>query len=372
MAKKHSKHTKLTLRNGGEFAPNELSFVGVKCGVITDLIHKLSVLLHDKIKMGYVDASHNKELVALVLDVYTYHASSNTTISASVEKNKFNDRIRFSAYDLVCVNGNHFPASRQVVFLDPEKENSIAKRIEQLGDVQFFIRTEKNTAIFNCLLEVYPAYKNLPIYEIEDIETIAAAIQSQIEIPKLNGLVLVGGKSSRMGADKSQLAYHGMPQSEYAVQLLENQGLETFVSVRENQQIENKKTITDAFVGLGPFGAICSAFMKNPNEAYLVLATDLPYVSDELLALLLSKRNPKKIATAIKGKSAKFMEPLITIWEPKSYPILLNYLAQGYSCPRKILINSEVEIVEVEDALIRNVNTPSEFETVKKELKSLN
>ena len=64
------------------------------------------------------------------------------------------------------------------------------------------------------------------------------------------------------------------------------------------------------------------------------------------------------------------MEPLVTIWEPKSYPILLSYLAQGYSCPRKVLINSEVEIVEVADELICNVNTPEEFEQVKLNLKS--
>jgi len=372
MSKKHSKHAKLTLRDGGEFAPNELSFVGAKCDVITNLVAQLAELLKDKIKMGYVDASHNKALEAPVLDVYTYHASSNTTISASVEKSKFNDRIRFSEYDLVCINGNHFSAKKQVVFLDPQKENSIAKRIDQLDDVQFFIATEEHVDIFDCLLDAYPAYIDLPVYSIQSLDWIALHINSQLEIANLNGLVLVGGKSTRMGADKSQLAYHNMPQSDYAIQLLESLGLDTFVSVRAGQEIEKHKHITDAFVGLGPFGAICSAFMKNPNQAYLVLATDLPYVSEELLTLLISKRNPKKIATAIKGKAAKFMEPLITIWEPKAYPILLSYLAQGYSCPRKILINSDVEIIEVEDALIRNVNTPEEFENVKKELNSLN
>ena len=131
---------------------------------------------------------------------------------------------------------------------------------------------------------------------------------------------------------------------------------------------ENQKTIKDVFVGLGPFGAICSAFMQNPNEAYLVLATDLPFVTKEIIETLLSRRNPKKIATAIQGKGKQFMEPLVTIWEPKAYPILLQYLAQGYSCPRKILINSEVEIVEVEDDFIQNINTPEEFQQAKKQL----
>jgi len=62
------------------------------------------------------------------------------------------------------------------------------------------------------------------------------------------------------------------------------------------------------------------------------------------------------------------MEPLITIYEPKAYPILLSYLAQGYSCPRKVLINSDVEIIEVDDDFIRNINTPEEHQEALKEL----
>ena len=76
----------------------------------------------------------------------------------------------------------------------------------------------------------------------------------------------------------------------------------------------------------------------------------------------------EKVATAIKGKNKDFPEPLITIYEPKAYAILLQYLAQGYSCPRKMLINSDVEIVEVEDNLIRNINTPEEYNAAIKEL----
>jgi molybdopterin-guanine dinucleotide biosynthesis protein A len=86
--------------------------------------------------------------------------------------------------------------------------------------------------------------------------------------------------------------------------------------------------------------------------------------------LLLEKRNPSKVATAIKGKGNAFVEPLITIYEPKAYPILLQYLAQGYSCPRKMLINSDVEIVEIDASLILNVNTPEAFEAAKKEINS--
>ena len=52
----------------------------------------------------------------------------------------------------------------------------------------------------------------------------------------------------------------------------------------------------------------------------------------------------------------------------ESSSLILQYLAQGYSCPRKMLINSEVEIVEVDDELIRNINTPEEYAAAKNEL----
>ena len=51
--------------------------------------------------------------------------------------------------------------------------------------------------------------------------------------------------------------------------------------------------IHDTFLNLGPFGGICSAFQKDPNSALLVLATDLPFVSKNLIRRLLKKRNPK-------------------------------------------------------------------------------
>ena len=85
----------------------------------------------------------------------------------------------------------------------------------------------------------------------------------------------------------------------------------------------------------------------------------------------LKKRNPSKVATVIKGKNKQFVEPLVTIYEPKAYPILLQYLAQGYSCPRKMLINSDVEIIEINDDLIRNINTPEDFENALQVIKKV-
>ena len=284
--------------------------------------------------------------------------------------NKFNQRIQFSQYDFVFINGNHYQGEHQVLILDPQKKVSILKRIDQLKNLQFVIKMTQDAVFFDELLDEYPEIKNLHCYSIEDIDAISKHVDNIIQgtIAPVQGLVLAGGKSLRMGSDKGVLQFYGKNQRDFAIELLQAAKLKTFLSVRGEQEIQLKNKVVDTFVGLGPFGAICSAFQQNPDVAWLVLATDLPFVNEAVIKQLHKHRNPSKAATAVKGKNKEFPEPLITIWEPKSYTLLLNYLAQGYSCPRKVLINSDIEIVEIEDHLIRNINTPEDYKQAFKEI----
>lgn len=367
MDKKHQKHTNLTRKHNDNYAVNEVVILGAKCGIIEDIVIKVSEQLSEY-KLAYFDASHAKDIAKNNISTYTFHHEGNLQITSSSYINKFEQRLQFSQYDFVFVNGNHYPGAKQILILDPEKEASIQKRIDQITNIQFVIKLDAKTPFFDCLKEKFPNIENITSYTIEEVDEIANHVKSLVQehIAPVKGLVLTGGKSTRMGTDKSELNYFGKPQKEYAKELLDKHLAETFYSVQNKSNKSNE--IHDTFLNLGPFGGICSAFQKDPNSAWLVLATDVPFVDNKLIELLLSKRNPSKVATAIKGKGKQFPEPLITIYEPKAYTKLLQYLAQGYSCPRKMLINSEVEIVEVDDNLIRNINTPEEFEVAKKEL----
>ncbi|QNM85438.1 NTP transferase domain-containing protein [Polaribacter pectinis] len=374
---KHKKHTNLERRNNDNFAPNEISILGTNCGVISDLVHKVSEKLSNY-KLTYFDASHAKDVERNRLSEFTFHHEGNLQITTSGNVNKFEQRLQFAQYDYVFINGNHYQGAKQILILDEAKEASVLKRLDQLDSIQFIIKLKKETEFFDFLVEKFPNIKNKVCYTIEEVDKIANHIINLVQekVAPIKGLVLVGGKSTRMGKDKSELNYFGKPQKEHAKELLENNNFETYYSVQTESSVisseveKSQNEIPDVFLNLGPFGGICSAFQKDPNSAWLVLATDVPFVNDEVIQQLLKHRNPSKVATAIKGKNKEFVEPLITIYEPKAYSILLQYLAQGYSCPRKMLINSDVEIVEIDDSFIRNVNTPEEFENAKKEIKS--
>ncbi|MDD7915167.1 NTP transferase domain-containing protein [Polaribacter ponticola] len=235
--KKHSKHTKLERRNNDNFAPNEIAILGTNCGNISDLVSKVSQQLFNY-KLGYFDASHAKEVEKNILSEYVFHHEGNLQITTSGAVNKFKQRLDFAQYDFVFINGNHYQGSKQILILDKTKEASVLKRLKQLDNIQFIVKLKSETEYFSFLEEEYPQIKNIPCYHINEIEVISNHINKLIQekTATVKGLVLVGGKSTRMGQDKSQLNYYGKPQKEYVKELLENNNLDTFYSVQNSSE----------------------------------------------------------------------------------------------------------------------------------------
>ncbi len=190
-------------------------------------------------------------------------------------------------------------------------------------------------------------------------------------VPELYGLILAGGKSLRMGHDKSVIEWHGKEQRYYVADMLRGVCSDVFISCRKEQQGEidtHYKTLPDTVVGSGPLIAILSAFKAHPNVAWLVVACDLPLLDLSTLKYLIDNRVTSSIATTFSSPFDGLPEPLITIWEPASHDALLAHVADGFSCPRKGLIRNESRVRILTppnpDALL-NANTPEEAEKVR-------
>lgn len=194
-------------------------------------------------------------------------------------------------------------------------------------------------------------------------------ISKENNIPLLNGLVLAGGRSKRMGTDKDLIKWHNKEQRCYAADLLTPFCGEVFISCRAEQakDIDSAyKTLPDTFLDMGPFGGILSALRSQRDKAWLVIACDLPLLNEDTLRFLIRNRNAQKIATTYQSPHDDLPEPLITIWEPESYPVLLSFLGKGITCPRKVLMNSDVLLLQpLQPEALMNVNTPEDAEKAK-------
>jgi len=382
MKNKHQKHTQLTRPDLGFFHRNEWSIIGTPCSTIQELARLIITELAADFRLGYVDADHaHEEAAPATPPVIQAGATQNYTdkihyhrFDKTVSLDTYQYRSLFNDEDAVLVNGNHFTATRQILVVDPRKEKSLRKKLDRLTNVGLILLTEGISALPDYLKEVLVAQnpEQIPVYAADNISAISLFIKNTLltAAPPLSGLVLVGGKSRRMGRDKGKINYHGAPQREYVHAMLSGLCDPAFLSCRPEQNADpdlfGMPMIFDTFSGLGPFGAILSAFRKNPNTAWLVVACDLPLLDEATLKYLINNRNPSKLATAFHSPDNAFPEPLITIWEPRSYPVLLSFLAQGYSCPRKVLINSDVALLTAPDTrTLTNVNSPADLEKIK-------
>jgi molybdopterin-guanine dinucleotide biosynthesis protein A len=189
----------------------------------------------------------------------------------------------------------------------------------------------------------------------------------------LHGLILAGGRSTRMGQDKAALKYGERSQLERAFALLAPLVTRCFVSVRGDQQDDALRArfpqIVDAAGIEGPAAGISTALRTHPEAAWLVLACDLPFLDAATLQNLIARRDPARIATAYRSAHDGLPEPLCAIYEPAAAAALATYLAGGRNCPRKFLIQSDTLLLDQPRAeALDNVNTPTELDDARARL----
>ena len=377
------RHTKLPKPHDGQFARHEWAILGTACGHIQQLAQRLARALPPALQVGYVDADHaaDSDDNSLVFNAeYTDKIRFHRLDRAAAQWSAWQFRTAFNDVDVALVNGNHFAASRQLLVLDPKKHESLSRKLHRLTCVEALLWPGAEPlpsgklpadALPDFLKKHLPDWEKLPVFALSDAAGVAVFLQNQIAPPPLCGLVLAGGRSQRMGRDKTVFNWHGKPQREHLADVLESIGIPAHFSCRAEQATEfaeNQRVVADTFLELGPFGAILSAFRARPDAAWLVVASDLPLLDAATLRFLLANRRPTALATAFKSANENqppMPEPLITIWEPKAYLHLLQFLAQGASCPRKVLIHSDTHLLDAPNpAALLNVNTPEEAQAV--------
>ncbi|HEX8330777.1 MAG TPA: NTP transferase domain-containing protein [Hymenobacter sp.] len=384
---KRTKHAALARPDMGEFGRHELAILGAPCGDIQALVARLLPLLAPALRVAYVDADHaagdaaetqnearagvpyvaDNGLSAEVVDKITYRQLNLTRAL-----DRFSQPELLAHESVVLVNGNHFRARQQVVIVDPRKP--LDKKLDRLTDVRLILLAEGQSDLPAVLAEHLSTAPLPPVLRLAEVDKIAAFIRQwyALAVPVLRGLVLAGGRSERMQTDKGALHYHSLDQRQHTAALLSEFCPDVRVSVRPDQADElpaGLKPLPDTFLNLGPLGGVLSALQCDPNAAWLVLACDLPFLTRDTLEYLVTNRQPARLATSFRSPWDDFPEPLVTIWEPRSYGQLLRFLSMGYSCPRKALINSDIELLSPPvPGDLRNVNTPEERVAAQREL----
>jgi molybdopterin-guanine dinucleotide biosynthesis protein A/molybdopterin converting factor small subunit len=186
---------------------------------------------------------------------------------------------------------------------------------------------------------------------------------------KIKGLILTGGKSSRMGEPKALIHYHGKPHARYLYDLLSEYCDEVFLSVQNKDQwlkteIADLPVLSDIAISEGPVRGIVSALKNDPACFWIVVACDLVNLNHTAIKTLTHKLdtlNADTVAVCFANHEKDFPEALCAIYTPQALTVFLHSIDQGLKCPVKILAQSSIlKLVMPNEVDLANINTPDE------------
>ncbi len=144
----------------------------------------------------------------------------------------------------------------------------------------------------------------------------------------ITGIILAGGKSSRMGTDKGFLKYNGKTFVQYSIDALHPLVSEILI-VSDHTAYDSLgyKRITDIVKTAGPISGICSGLQASKTAYNLILSCDIPLISTTLLEQLIQAQdgNYDIVQAESDGKSM----PLIALYKTHVKTIFRNLLQTG-------------------------------------------
>jgi molybdenum cofactor guanylyltransferase len=196
------------------------------------------------------------------------------------------------------------------------------------------------------------------------------------EALKVAGFILAGGRSSRMGREKALLDIGGRPLILRTAALVGSvAGSATVVGGTPAIRALGLRTVADDWPGAGPLGGIATALRASNAEWSLVVACDLPYLTEAWLEYLVS-RALESDADAVIAMNEGGAEPLCAAYRGTAAPLIRSAVALGNRKVRGMLENLRGEVIEPAEwkrfdsdgYLFKNMNSPEDYEEARARL----
>lgn len=189
----------------------------------------------------------------------------------------------------------------------------------------------------------------------------------------ITGVILCGGKSSRMNNDKALLELNESTLIEIIFNKLKNIFQDVLISANDVEKYKflKAKIIKDIYTDRGPLAGIHSALKNSESVKIFVTACDIPLVPTELISYLLKHNSNKEI---ILPKFKDRIQLLCGIYSKSIIPAIerIFNLADRKGAMFELMEFVPTEIIEVDEFefvnsdIFLNVNTPEDFDKIKK------
>ncbi|MBW1297675.1 molybdenum cofactor guanylyltransferase [Aquimarina litoralis] len=175
----------------------------------------------------------------------------------------------------------------------------------------------------------------------------------------ITGIVLAGGKSSRMGYDKGLKLHLGKPFISHIIKALETI-TKKIIIITSNKEYEifGYPCMPDIIPNLGPVGGIYTGLKSTKTSQNLVLSCDIPFINDTVLFRLVSAYESNYDVISYEEN------PLISLYNTSVIDTFYESIQKRRLSLFKTIASLKVKNVPVENDIkpfIRNINTQQQY-----------
>ena len=181
--------------------------------------------------------------------------------------------------------------------------------------------------------------------------------------------IQAGGKSSRMGTDKSFVLFEGRPMIETIITKVANLGDELILITNKPTDYEHLglPMFSDIYPDHGSLGGIYTAVSHATHPHTLVVACDMPWLNPQLLQYMIDL---KETADIIVPRWQEFPEPLHAIYNKNCLaPIQKKLEAKQLKITKfysdvtvRYVEKDEIEPLDRNGRSFANINTPQDLQ----------
>jgi len=184
------------------------------------------------------------------------------------------------------------------------------------------------------------------------------------------GIILCGGKSSRMGKNKALLKINNKYVISYVIDILQPFCDEIILSTNTSDlDFLGYKTVPDKFENIGPIAGILSSLLESKNNKNIILSCDTPFINGLLINELFSYLHTHDV---VLPELNGFLQPMTGVFKKDIIPTISTEIQNGNNIPPRIFEKCNLKKLKVEslaryyhEHLFFNINSPADFEKAK-------
>ncbi len=193
---------------------------------------------------------------------------------------------------------------------------------------------------------------------------------SSARSPFPTALIFAGGRSSRMGQDKSLLPFGGYETlCEYQFRRLKNIFSEVFISTKNAKFGFDAPLIYDLYPQSSPLAGLISFFESTDHDSCFILSVDAPFVDEKVIAQLFEAANDLSL-DAIIAQSPEGMQPLCGIYRRSIITqAKRNFFEENHRLGALLKMSKTQLVFFDTEEPFANLNTPAQYQASLEKMK---